>query len=171
MNSQQRTTPPPGLQPVDVRYEHTQGLPALLEQLELSALFSTYQAGKVVSVGSHWDELPLGFSRFDQAMGMCRTANGIAVGTGENDNAFLARSCHHSGPLIGHDLAWGCERMWDSQNYISRREVLLENDLPNPHDCLEARLFSAGGILALVLFWSSLGMELGWLLPPPASTE
>ncbi len=124
--------PAPGLQPVEVRYEHSQGLPALLEQLELSVLLSTYQAGRVVSVGSHHGELRLGFSRFDQAMGLCRTPSGIAVGTrdgiwtlpanreiaphikpeGEHDIAFLARSCHHTGPLMGHDLAWGNGRLW-----------------------------------------------------------
>ena len=124
--------PAPGLQPVEVRYEHSQGLPALLEQLELSVLLSTYQAGRVVSACSHRGELRLGFSRCDQAMGLSRTASGIAVGTrdgiwslpanreiaahikpeGEHDIAFLARSCHHSGPLMGHDLAWGCERLW-----------------------------------------------------------
>ncbi len=127
-------SPPPAteLQPVEVRYEHSQGLPALLEQLELSVLLSTYQAGRVMSVGSHLGELRLGFSHFDQAMGLCRTASGIAVGTrdgiwslpanreiaprikpkGEHDIAFLARSCHHSGPLMGHDLAWGNGRLW-----------------------------------------------------------
>jgi len=124
--------PAQGLQSVEVSYEHSQSLPALLEQLELSVLLSTYQAGRVVSVGSHRGELRLGFSRFDQAMGLTRTASGIAVGTrdaiwslpanreiaahirpeGEHDIAFLARSCHHSGPLMGHDLAWGNGRLW-----------------------------------------------------------
>ncbi len=122
----------PELLKVEVSYEHTTSLPALLEQLELSVLLSTYQAGRVVSVGSHDGELRLGFSRFDRAMGLTRTANGIAVGSRdaiwslpasreiaprikperEHDIAFLARSCHHSGPLMGHDLAWGRERLW-----------------------------------------------------------
>jgi uncharacterized protein (TIGR03032 family) len=117
---------------VAVSYEFTSGLPALLERLELSVLLSTYQAGRVVSVGSHQQQLRIGFSHFDQAMGLCRTPTGIAVGTrdaiwtlpanreiasrikpeGEHDIAFLARSCHHSGPLMGHDLAWGSDRLW-----------------------------------------------------------
>jgi hypothetical protein len=62
-------------------YEYTTGLPALLEQLGLSVLLSTYQAGKVVSIGSHNGQLQIGFSHFDQAMGLCRTPTGIAVGT------------------------------------------------------------------------------------------
>ncbi len=115
-----------------MRSEHSRSLPALLEQLELSVLLSTYQAGRVVSVCSQRGELRLGFSRFDQAMGLCRTASGIAVGSrdaiwtlpasreiaprikpeGEHDIAFLARSCHHSGLLMGHDLAWANAHLW-----------------------------------------------------------
>jgi uncharacterized protein (TIGR03032 family) len=132
---------------VAVAYEHSQTLPALLERLELSVLISTYQAGRVVSVGSHRGELRLGFSRFDQAMGLCRTASGIAVGSrdaiwslpasreiasrikpeGEHDIAFLARSAHHSGALMGHDLAWGNGRLW-LVNTLFNGLVTIEGD-------------------------------------------
>ena len=147
MHLESSPPPAPGLLPVEVRYEHSQGLPALLEQLELSVLLSTYQAGRLVSVCSYCGELRLGFSRFDQAMGLSRTASGIAVGTrdaiwslpanreiaphikpeGEHDIAFLARSCHHSGPLMGHDLAWGCERLW-LVNTLFNGLVTIEGD-------------------------------------------
>jgi hypothetical protein len=120
------------LQPVAVSYEHSQSLPALLDQLGLSVLISTYQAGRVVSVGSHRGELLLGFAHFDQAMGLTPTATGVAVGCndaiwtlpanreiasrikpeGEHDIALLSRTCHHSGPVMGHDLAWGNGRLW-----------------------------------------------------------
>lgn len=130
-----------------MRYEHTRGLPALLERLELSVLLSSWQAGRVVSVGSHRGELQLGFSHFDQALGLCRTASGIAVGTrdgiwslpanreiaahikpeGEHDIAFLARSCHHGGPLMGHDLAWGNDRLWQA-NTLFNGLVTIEGD-------------------------------------------
>ena len=182
--------PTPELQPVEVRYEHSQGLPALLEQLELSVLLTTYQAGRVVSVGSHQGELRLGFSRFDQAMGLTRTASGIAVGTrdgiwslpanreiaphikpeGEHDIAFLARSCHHSGPLMGHDLAWGGEGLRDSLSHMPRTEMLLESGPQNPRCWLEAGLWTVGVIQALTRLLSSLEKALGWLLHPPAST-
>lgn len=122
----------PDRQAVAVDFEYSTGLPALLERLELSVLLSTYQAGRVVSIGCHQGQLRLGFSRFDQAMGLCRTPTGLAVGSrdaiwtlpanreiaaritpeGEYDIAFLARSCHHSGPVMGHDLAWGEGRLW-----------------------------------------------------------
>jgi uncharacterized protein (TIGR03032 family) len=115
-----------------VSYEHSTSLAGLLERLDLSVLLSTYQAGRVVSLGSHQGQLRIGFSRFDQAMGLTRTPTGIAVGSrdaiwtlpasreiaprikpeGEHDIAFLARSAHHTGPLMGHDLAWGNGRLW-----------------------------------------------------------
>jgi uncharacterized protein (TIGR03032 family) len=139
--------PAPELQPIEVSYEHSQTLPSLLKSLELSVLLSTYQAGRVVSVGSHRGELRLGFSRFDQAMGLCRTVTGIAVGSrdaiwsmpasreiaprlkpeGDHDIAFLARSAHHSGPLMGHDLAWGNERLW-LVNTLFNGLVTIEGD-------------------------------------------
>jgi uncharacterized protein (TIGR03032 family) len=147
MDDQSPPQPAEKLQAVEVSYEHSQGLPALLKQLELSVLLSTYQASRVVSVGSHRGELRLGFSHFDQAMGLCRTASGIAVGTrdgiwslptnrkiaphikpeGEHDIAFLARSCHHSGPLMGHDLAWGGDRLW-LVNTLFNGLVTIEGD-------------------------------------------
>jgi uncharacterized protein (TIGR03032 family) len=137
----------PDLQAVEVSYEHSEALPALLESLDLSVLFSTYQAGRVVSVGSHQGELRLGFAHFDQAMGLSRTPGGIAVGSkeaiwslpasleiapriqpqGEHDIAFLARSCHHSGPLMGHDLAWGQDRLW-LVNTLFNGLVTIEGD-------------------------------------------
>lgn len=142
-----RTTKPSGLQVnravtsdrgrgrggrVAVAYEHSVSLPERLRHLEASVLLSTYQAGRVVSLGCHQGAMRVAFSRFDQAMGLCRTPTGVAVGSrdaiwtlpanreiapriqpeGEHDIAFLARSAHHSGPLMGHDLAWCADQLW-----------------------------------------------------------
>ena len=135
------------LSSVAVAYEHSTSLPALLEQLDLSILLSTYQAGRVVSIGSHQGQLRISFSRFDQAMGLARTPTSIAVGSrdaiwtlpasreiasrikpeGEHDIAFLARSAHHSGPLMGHDLAWGNSRLW-LVNTLFNGLVTIEGD-------------------------------------------
>ena len=117
---------------VAVSYEHSANLALVLERLQLSVLLSTYQAGRVVALGSHQGQLQVGFSHFDQAMGLCRTGTGIAVGSrdaiwllpasreiapriepaGSHDIAFLARQAHHTGPLMGHDLAWAEGRLW-----------------------------------------------------------
>ena len=66
-----------------VNYEYSVNLPDLLAQLDLSVLISTYQAGRVASLGVHQGELRVGFAHFDQAMGLTRTGTGIAVGAKE----------------------------------------------------------------------------------------
>src|SRR5262245_38239584 len=51
----------------EVRHEYTPTLPALLNQLGVSLLVSTYQAGKVVAVGAHQGELTLSYHNFERA--------------------------------------------------------------------------------------------------------
>jgi uncharacterized protein (TIGR03032 family) len=117
---------------VEVGYEHSRNLPQLLESLGLSVLISTYQAGRVVTLGSDKGQLQVAFSHFDQAMGLCRTPIGVVVGSrdaiwtmpanreiaahlepvGTHDIAFLARQAHWSGPVMGHDLAWAGGKLW-----------------------------------------------------------
>ncbi|MEB3276441.1 MAG: TIGR03032 family protein [Cyanobacteriota bacterium] len=118
--------PPSGLQPVPVRYEFSANLPELIDQLELAMVLTTYQAGRLVTVGSAGGELQVGFSHFPQAMGLARTPTGLAVASRDavwrlpanreiaasiepeagHDIAFLARSCHRTGPVLAHELAW-----------------------------------------------------------------
>src|SRR5262249_43014484 len=54
----------------EVRHEYTRTFPALLNQLGVSLLVSTYQAGKVVAVGAHQGELTLSYHNFERAMGL-----------------------------------------------------------------------------------------------------
>jgi uncharacterized protein (TIGR03032 family) len=117
---------------VSVDYEFTVDLPLLLERLNISLILSTYQAGRVVTIGTH-EQLPrVGFSYFEQAMGVTRTSTGLAIGCrhavwtlpanraiaprippeDQHDIAFLARTCHQTGPLMVHDLAWAGDRLW-----------------------------------------------------------
>jgi uncharacterized protein (TIGR03032 family) len=122
------TTPP--LTAVD--FEHTGNLVALLQQLGISLLISTYQAGKVVSVGSTPTGLQIRFHHFEQAMGLARLPTGIAVvarrqiwtlnaapdlarrlpPAGSHDICFLTRQAHFTGPIMGHDLAWCGDELW-----------------------------------------------------------
>jgi uncharacterized protein (TIGR03032 family) len=132
---------------VAVHYEYSISLPPLLQQLDLSVLLSTYQAGRVVSLGCQAGQLDVGFAHFDQAMGLARTPTGLVVGSrdaiwslpasreiaprikpeGQHDIAFLARSCHHSGPVMGHDLAWCGDRLW-LVNTLFNGLVTIEGD-------------------------------------------
>ena len=114
------------MQATNVNYEYSKSLPLLIEQLQLSIVLSTYQAGRLVTVGSQAGDLQVGFTQMPQAMGLTRTATGLAVcskdqvwsfeanqeiagsiqAEASHDIAFLARSCHLSGPVMAHDLAW-----------------------------------------------------------------
>lgn len=124
--------PEAGRVPVPVQYEYSTNLPAVLERLDLSLVLSTYQAGKLITIGSHQGELVFGFSSFPQVMGVTRTPTGLAIGCKEevwslpasreiapalqpsahHDVAFLARQAHRTGAVLGHDLAYGDGQLW-----------------------------------------------------------
>jgi uncharacterized protein (TIGR03032 family) len=132
---------------VPVNYEYSYSLPELLERLGLSVVLSTYQAGRAVSLGVYQGELRVGFAHFDQAMGLTRTPKGIAVGTrqgvwnlaasvdvapqikpeGERDAAFLARSYHLTGPILGHDLICSQGRLWMVNTLFNCVATIEEN--------------------------------------------
>jgi uncharacterized protein (TIGR03032 family) len=128
---------PPGPQPRDrqtaVTYDHSANLPMILDACKASLVVSTYQAGKVFTVGTQGGRIVIAFHHFEQAMGIARTPTGLAVGTkrqiwmlpaappgladrvqpaGSRDVAFLARQAHFTGPVMGHDLAWSGGALW-----------------------------------------------------------
>lgn len=110
----------------EVRHEYSRTFPSLLNQLGVSLLVSTYQAGKVVSVGAAQDELILSYHNFDRAMGLAVGPEGIAVGAraqvwflrcapdlarriepaGRHDACFVTRASHFTGEVHAHELAW-----------------------------------------------------------------
>jgi uncharacterized protein (TIGR03032 family) len=116
----------------EVRHEYTRTLPALLSQLGVSLLVSTYQAGKVVAVGVAEGELTLSYHNFERAMGLAVRPDCIAVGAraqvwflrsapdlaaqvapaGRHDACFLTRSSHFTGEIQSHELAWAGDELW-----------------------------------------------------------
>ena len=116
----------------EVRYEHSRSFVPLLEQLGVSLLVSTYQAGKVVAVASVEGRLALSFHNFEQAMGMAVGPRQIAVGAknqvwflqsapeiapqlqpaGQHDACFLARSSHVTGEIHIHEMGWAGDELW-----------------------------------------------------------
>src|SRR5262249_39095312 len=64
----------------EVRHEYSPAPPALLNQLGVSLLVSTYQAGKVVAIGVAQGELTLSYHNFERAMGLAVKDDCIAVG-------------------------------------------------------------------------------------------
>jgi uncharacterized protein (TIGR03032 family) len=115
-----------------VRHEYTHSFPPLLNQLGVSLLVSTYQAGKVVAVGVTQGELTLSYHNFERAMGLAVKPDGIAVGAraqvwflrsapdlaaqvapvGRHDASYLTRTGHFTGEIQAHELAWSGEELW-----------------------------------------------------------
>jgi uncharacterized protein (TIGR03032 family) len=116
----------------EIRHEYTRTFPALLNQLGVSLLVSTYQAGKVVAVGAAQGELTLSYHNFERAMGLAVKPDGIAVGAraqvwflrsaselaaqiepaGRHDACFLTRTAHYTGEIQAHELAWAGDELW-----------------------------------------------------------
>ena len=116
----------------EVRHEYTHTFPALLSQLGVSLLVSTYQAGKVVAVGAAQGELNLSYYNFERAMGLAVRPDSIAVGAraqiwflksapdlaprvepaGRHDACFLTRSSRFTGEIQAHELAWSGDELW-----------------------------------------------------------
>src|SRR4029077_8003151 len=60
---------------------HTTSLPALLEQLKVSVLVSTYQAGKMIVVRSEGNSVNTHFRNFNVPMGVALDGQRLAIGT------------------------------------------------------------------------------------------
>jgi uncharacterized protein (TIGR03032 family) len=108
----------------DIRCSHSESLPALLTQLRLSVLISTYQTGHLVALSAREDRLALAFHQFDRAMGIAVKTGTLAVCTrkevwflrhapdiaaklpGKPDACFLARTSHFTDDIHAHEAAW-----------------------------------------------------------------
>ncbi len=116
----------------DIRCSHSESLPALLAQLRLSVLISTYQTGHLVVVAARQGRLVLSFHQFQRAMGIAVKPGTIAVCTrkevwflrnatdiaaklqpaGLHDACFLARTSHFTGDIEAHESAWVGGEFW-----------------------------------------------------------
>lgn len=123
-------TPEPDLVAVD--FDHSANLAEVFHALKVSVLLSTYQAGKLVVVGSSNQRLTFAFHSFDQVMGLAVSNSQIAVGARRQihflkaahevapslepkntyDGCFVARNSFVTGSIHGHDLAFGNEGLW-----------------------------------------------------------
>lgn len=108
----------------DIHCSHSDSLPALLSQLRLSVLISTYQTGHLVVVSARDGKLTLTFNQFERAMGIALKPGTIAVCTrkevwflrnapdiaaklpGQHDACFLARTSHFTDDIQAHEAAW-----------------------------------------------------------------
>ena len=116
----------------EVQFEHSLALPALLEQSRISLLVSTYQAGKLISIGVREGRLALSFHNFDHCMGIGVGPDRLAISgghqiwtlrsmpdlvpqlepAGQHDGCYLSRSSVFTGPIDTHEVAWAGNELW-----------------------------------------------------------
>jgi uncharacterized protein (TIGR03032 family) len=121
--------PPP---PVEFHYTQTESFVALLHQLGASLLVSTYQANKLLAVRAGANGLSTLVRTFDRPMGLAVDARRLVLGTrdrvwflrnapdiaprvepaGQHDACYLPRSCHVTGDIGVHELAWAGDELW-----------------------------------------------------------
>jgi len=112
--------------PVEFHYAQTESFVALLHQFRASLLVSTYQANKLLVVRAAGNGLSTLVRTFDRPMGLAVDGPRVALGTrnqvwffrnapdiaprvepaGQHDACYLPRSCHVTGDIGVHELAW-----------------------------------------------------------------
>lgn len=116
----------------EVKYRHSRQFAPILAELGCSLLVSTYQAGKLVSVGTTPDGLHLSLHNFQQAMGLALHPRQLAIGSrgvtwflqnagslaarldppGQYQASYLARRAFITGNIHGHEMAWCGDELW-----------------------------------------------------------
>jgi uncharacterized protein (TIGR03032 family) len=125
-------TPPPVPAPVEFRYSQTESFVAILHELRASLLISTYQANKLLVARAAGSGLNTLVRTFDRPMGIAADPRRLALGTrGQiwefrnapdiapqvppaktHDACFLPRTCHVTGDIAVHELAWAADVLW-----------------------------------------------------------
>src|SRR5262245_14626414 len=125
-------TPQARPEPVAVHYTQSDSFVALLQQLGVSLLVSTYQANKLLVVRANGQGLSTLVRTFDKPMGLAVDGSRLALGTrkevwflrnapdiapqidpkGMHDACYLPRSSHVTGDIGIHEIAWARDELW-----------------------------------------------------------
>ena len=109
-----------------LRSVHTSNFSTILQELGISILVTTYQAGKLVMLRPDGDRLNTHFRTFGMPMGLAVAGDRLAIGTtmeiweyhnapavartlepaGAHDACFLPRSSVCTGDIQIHEMAW-----------------------------------------------------------------
>jgi uncharacterized protein (TIGR03032 family) len=118
--------------PLEFHYTQTESFVALLHELGVSLLVSTYQANKLLAVRASGQGLSTLVRTFDRPMGLAVDPRRLAIGTrkevwflrnapdiapriepaGQHDACYLPRSCHVTGDIGIHEMAWAGDELW-----------------------------------------------------------
>ena len=116
-----------------MRSVHTSNFPELLNQLGISLVISTYQAGKVIILRADDEHINTHFRIFQKPMGIAADNHKIAIGCssqiwelnnvpavapkvepeGKHDACYLPRQSHITGDIDIHEMEWGGEKNSD----------------------------------------------------------
>jgi uncharacterized protein (TIGR03032 family) len=132
--SQDRHPAPAASTPTAVEFHYTQtdNFAALLRQLNVSLLVTTYQANKLLVVRAGAGGLSTLVRHFDKPMGLAVDSHRLALGTlnqvwflrnapdiapriepvRAHDACYLPRSCHVTGDIAVHEIAWAGDELW-----------------------------------------------------------
>src|SRR5207237_3469949 len=117
---------------VEFHYTQSDSFVALLRQLGASLLVSTYQANKLLVARATAGGLSMLVRTFERPMGLAVDVHRLTIGTGnqiwtlrnapdiapqvepagQHDACFLPRSCHVTGDIGVHEMAWAGEELW-----------------------------------------------------------
>ena len=124
--------PAPAPAAVEFHYTQSDSFVALLKQLAASLLVTTYQANKLLHVREAQSGLSTLVRTFERPMGLAVDGRRMALGTrnqvwllrdapdiaprvepaGQHDACYLPRSCHVTGDIGGHEIAWAGQELW-----------------------------------------------------------
>jgi uncharacterized protein (TIGR03032 family) len=114
---------------VEFHYTQSDNFVALLQELNLSLLVTTYQANKLLVIRAAKDHLSTLVRTFDQPMGLTADRQRLTLATrtqiwmlrnapdiaprleplGVHDGCYLPRSCHVTGDIRVHEIAWASD--------------------------------------------------------------
>lgn len=115
-----------------LRSVHTNTMVDILNRLGISLLVTTYQAGKLIAVRSESNIVNTHFKIFDKPMGMAKSQDGFALGSGsaiwefrniptaaeqiegklKHDACFVPKNIHVTGDIDIHEMEFVNNELW-----------------------------------------------------------